>query len=119
MVSGGFEVIVGVIKEAPLGHFLLVGLGGRFAEQIDEVHLWAIPASERSIREQLETIAVGRVLRSSRWSRKQSFDELVKVLMRLQGVVLDGADNVQAIEINPLWLGDGEPVALDALIIRK
>jgi acyl-CoA synthetase (NDP forming) len=119
MVSGGFEVIAGVTKEAPLGHFLLVGLGGRFAEQIDDVHLWAIPASEQSIREQLETIAVGRVLRSARWSRKQSFDELVNVLMRLQNIVLDGTYDVQAIEINPLWLGEGEPVALDALIIRK
>jgi succinyl-CoA synthetase beta subunit len=118
MVSGGFEVIAGITREAPLGYFLLVGIGGRFAEQIDDVHLWAIPASEGSIRDQLAATAVGRVLLGARWSRRQSFDELVAVLMNLQAMVLKGADRLKAVEINPLSLGNGKPVALDALVVQ-
>lgn len=117
MMRVDLEVIAGVTREEPLGCFLVVGLGGRFAEQIDDVHLWAIPAGERAIHDQLATTAVGQILLSTRWGRRQSFDDLVEVLMNLQKMVLSNENRLAAVEINPLMFGEGAPVALDALVV--
>jgi acyl-CoA synthetase (NDP forming) len=119
MLGAGFEIIAGVTHEPPLGRFLVVGLGGRNAEQIDDVHLWAIPAPEQSIRTELAATAVGRVLSGPRWARKESFDEVVDVLIRLQREALRIGPRLKAIEINPLWTGDGKSVALDALVVMS
>jgi acyl-CoA synthetase (NDP forming) len=117
MYGPGFELIVGVTNEPPLGRFLVVGLGGRYAEQIDDVQLWAIPASEASLRAGLAASTVGRVLNGPRWARKQSFDEVLDVLKKVQQLALRHGASLKAIEINPLWTGDGEPTALDGLVV--
>jgi len=119
MLGPGFEVIVGVTHEPPLGRFLVVGLGGRHAEQIDDVHLWAIPASEQSIRTELTATTVGRVLSGPRWARKESFNEVVDVLIKLQREALRIGPRLKAIEINPLWTGEGKSIALDALVVMS
>lgn len=117
MVGSGFEIIVGVTQEPPLGRFLLVGTGGRYAEQIDDVHLWAMPATEQAVRSALTRTSVGRVLQGPRWPRKESFDEVVAVLMNVQRAAIRGGAALQAIEINPLWTGSEQAVALDALVV--
>ncbi len=118
MEKGGFELIAGVTSEAPLGRFLLVGLGGRQAEYIDDVRLWALPVSEHSIRAGLAQTTIARVVQGGRWKRTQTIDEIVQVLMRLQDYALKEGARLQAVEINPLLIGDFEPLALDALVVR-
>ncbi|MBP7566823.1 MAG: acetate--CoA ligase family protein [Burkholderiaceae bacterium] len=118
MVRGGFEVILGVTSEPALGRFLLVGLGGRQAEAIGDVTLWALPVSRERVRATLAGTTVGRVLCGARWRNPASFDDLVDALMNLQAHALRSGPQLLAIEINPLSVSEHRPVALDALVVR-
>ncbi len=119
MVRGGLELIVGVTHEPGLGRFLLVGQGGRQAEAIGDVRLWALPVSRERLRAALAETTPGRMLLGHRWPNPASIDELTDLLMRLQAHVLAaGSEPVMAIEINPLSVLPTRLVALDALVIR-
>ncbi|RZA16144.1 MAG: hypothetical protein EOP93_15655 [Lysobacteraceae bacterium] len=119
MVRDGLELIVGVTNEPGLGRFLLVGQGGRLAEAIADVHLWALPVSRGRLRATLAGTTAGRMLLSPRWRNPASIDTLADVLMRLQDHVM-GADGASllAVEINPLSISPTRSLALDALVIR-
>lgn len=117
MLRTELELLVGFTTEAPLGRFLLAGWGGRYAEDIDEVRLWAIPATEQEIRDGLAQTAAGRVMLGARWGRAESFDRVVEVLLRLQALALAAGPALRAAEINPLGVSRSGMAALDALII--
>jgi acyl-CoA synthetase (NDP forming) len=117
MMRGELELIVGVVHEAPLGRFLLMGLGGRYAEAIDDVQLLRMPASRDEMRAFVLKGTVGRVVTAARWPRASTLEDLVEVLERLQTLTANLGPTLQAMEINPLLIGDAAPVALDALIV--
>ncbi len=117
MMRGELELIVGVVHEAPLGRFLLMGLGGRYAEAIDDVQLLHMPAGRDAMRAFVSNSTVGRVVSAARWPRTSTLDDTVDVLERLQHLAMALGPALQAMEINPLLIGDAAPVALDALIV--
>lgn len=117
MMRGELELIVGVVHEAPLGRFLLMGLGGRYAEAIDDVQLLRMPASRDEMRAFVLNGTVGRVVTAARWPRASALEDLVDVLQCLQTLTASLGPALQAMEINPLLIGDAAPVALDALIV--
>lgn len=117
MMRGELELIVGVVHEAPLGHFLLMGLGGRYAEAIDDVQLLRMPAGRDEMRAFVLNGTVGRVVTAARWPRASTLEDIVDVLERLQTLATALGPALQAMEINPLLIGDATPVALDALIV--
>lgn len=117
MMRGELELIVGVVHEAPLGRFLLMGLGGRYAEAMDDVQLLRMPAGRDEIRAFVLNDTVGRVVTAARWPRASTSEEIVDVLERLQTLAMALGPSLQAMEINPLLIGDAAPVALDALIV--
>lgn len=117
MMRGELELIVGVVHEAPLGRFLLMGLGGRYAEAIDDVQLLRMPAGRDAVRAFVLSGTVGRVVTAHRWPRASTLEDIVDVLERLQTLTVTLGPALQAMEINPLLIGDAAPVALDALIV--
>ena len=42
---------------------------------------------------------------------------MLDVLKKVQQLALRHGASLKAIEINPLWTGDGEPTALDGLVV--
>ncbi|QHE86458.1 acetate--CoA ligase family protein [Hydrogenophaga sp. BPS33] len=119
MMRGEVELIVGVVHEAPLGRFLLLGMGGRYAEAIDDVQLLRMPASRAAMHAFVCSGTVGRVLNAARWPRPRTPEDIVDVLDRLQTLATALGPALQAMEINPLLIGDAAPVALDALMVLK
>lgn len=117
MMRGELELIAGVVHEAPLGRFLLLGLGGRYAEALDDVRLLRMPASRAEMRAFVRDSTVGRVVTAARWPRASTLEDLVDVLERLQVLATALGSALQAMEINPLLVGDAAPVALDALMV--
>lgn len=117
MMRGELELIVGVVHEAPLGRFLLMGLGGRYAEAMDDVQLLRMPAGRAEMHAFILNSTVGRVVTTARWPGPTTLDDLVEVLERLQALAMALGPALQAMEINPLLIGGATPVALDALIV--
>jgi acyl-CoA synthetase (NDP forming) len=110
MVPSKAELIVGVSREAPLGHFLVFGLGGIHAEMFDQVTLLPIPASGPAIRARVEASPLARLA---------PVEQLAQVLEALQALVLDHTDAIESIDVNPLLVGGEGCVAVDALIVLR
>ena len=116
MLRGKAELIVGVSLEPGLGHFLVVGLGGIYAEALDEVVLVHVPASQQ---------AIGHALRKSRTGALLAridgglLLEVTMVLEKLQALVLAAPDLICSIDVNPLLVTVEGVTAVDALMVLR
>ena len=108
MVSASAELIVGVSREAPLGHFLVFGLGGVHAEALDQASLLPVPAAPAAIRACIAASPLARIAPA---------EDLARILEGLQALVLDHADRIDSIDVNPLLVTGERCVAVDALIV--
>jgi acyl-CoA synthetase (NDP forming) len=119
MIAGSAEAIAGITRAPDVGPMLLAGLGGIHAEALREVTMWSLPATRAAIEQKLAESALGRVLQSSRWRHPAAFGELVDALLRLQNFALAAGDALEAVDINPIMLGAGGTIGVDALIVTK
>lgn len=119
MIKGDLEAIAGVTRADGVGLMLLAGLGGIYAEALDDAVLWPIPIDRRAIEERLASSTIGRVLNNHRWRHKGAADAFVDLLMALQRAALALGDQLQAIDVNPVIVGAGGAVAVDALVIPR
>jgi acetate---CoA ligase (ADP-forming) len=119
MLAGGLELIAGITRAPGVGPLLLAGLGGIFAEALDSVLLWPIPVAIEEIKDSIAASALGRIFASPRWNDQRSRDAFIELLGALQRFALAAGDRLQAIDINPVILGSGRAVAVDALVIPR
>ena len=116
-IAGALEAIVGVARSPGVGLVLLAGLGGLHAEAFGAPMLWPLPTSRAEIERKLGLGPLGRVFASARWQHTDARAALVAALLALQDAVLWAGDRLAAIDINPLILGGGRAIAVDALVV--
>jgi acyl-CoA synthetase (NDP forming) len=117
MLPAKAELIAGVSWEEPLGHFLVIGLGGIYTEVLDEVMLLPIPVSPATIRSRLAAGRIGRLVRLI--GGDAALTDVVQTLDALQRLVVAHEEAIRSIDINPLLVGETGCVAVDALIVPK
>jgi acyl-CoA synthetase (NDP forming) len=115
LVTGGVECVVGVARDELFGPVVMLGSGGVLIEVLRDVTFRVPPFSRRDAQEMIGEVMVARQL------QRQGSDRaaLVNVLMKVQRLALDLADEVVELDINPLLvrsMGLGA-VALDALVV--
>lgn len=119
MVAGPLEILLGVTRSDGTGFTLVAGLGGVFAEALQQTTKWAVPASREELRHGLAACALGRVLASPRWRIPGTLEAVVEALESLQDVVAAAAPWLDAIDINPLIATSDGLVAVDALVVAR
>ena len=117
LIKGSLELIAGISRSPDVGLLLLAGFGGIYAEAFDDVLLWPIPVPLEHIIYKLEASTLGRIFRSSRWKDQQSCAAFVQTLNALQSFAMAMGNRLEAVDINPLILGSGRAVAVDALVV--
>lgn len=117
MMASKAELIAGVSWEEPLGHFLVIGLGGIYTEVLDEVTLLPIPVARETIRNQIAAGKIGHLV--SLIGGEKALDQVVQTLDALQRLVVAHGDKIQSIDVNPLLVGESGCMAVDALIVPK
>ena len=120
MLSSRAEIIIGTTLEAPLGHFLIVGLGGIHAELIDSVLLLPIPMARDDIRRRISGAKLGALIARLELSARSTgsiLDDVVDALDALQPLIGSCGDLIKSIDVNPLLVGDARCAAVDALIV--
>ncbi|MDE1991830.1 MAG: acetate--CoA ligase family protein [Rhizobiaceae bacterium] len=116
-VRGRLEAIAGITVAEDVGPMLLLGLGGIYAEAINDIAMWSIPVDRQTIRDEVAKTAVGRILTSSRWTVPGSLEAVVDTLMKLQSFALWADTRIAAVDVNPLVIGEAGVVAVDALVV--
>ncbi|WP_218916982.1 acetate--CoA ligase family protein [Brevibacillus massiliensis] len=116
MRQAGTELLVGVVKDPLWGLVLAVGLGGVFVEVLKDTSLRVLPVDRAEIVAMLEELRGAPLLKGVRGGVKADLEQVVDAIYRLTLAALSVSDQLQELEINPLWVHGAEVEALDALI---
>lgn len=117
MVPAAFEAIAGVTRSPGIGLVLLAGFGGIYTEALRQSSVWPIPIGREEIERGIENGGLGSVLRSARWRYPGAMAALVDLLCALQRAAIALGDRLEAIDINPVILGEHGAIAVDALVV--
>jgi acetyl-CoA synthetase (ADP-forming) len=114
MVPGKRELIVGLVRDPTFGACVMLGIGGIFAEALSDVVFRLVPLERVDAEEMLDDLAHRQWLAAFRGEPPVDRDRLVDVLLAIAGLGKD--EDIVSIDVNPLILSAGVPVAVDALI---
>jgi len=94
----------------------VLGLGGVLAEGLDDTSFRLAPVGGGDVRSMARELRGHRILGAFRGMPAADMDALTACLQGLGQAALDNPE-IQQIDINPLILRDGEPVAVDGLVV--
>jgi acetyltransferase len=118
MLKGDFELIAGATRDPQFGPAVMLGLGGIHAEVYRDVAFRLPPLSEKDVSDMACELKGQALLKGYRGSKSVNMKSLADWLIKL-GELLLSFEKIQEIDVNPLLIVDGEPIAVDATIILR
>jgi acyl-CoA synthetase (NDP forming) len=115
LVRGRRELIAGVVRDPQFGPCVMLGVGGIFAEALGDVVFAAAPLSHGEALDAVARLRTTKLLGAFRGEPPVDRDALAAVLEGLGRLALARPD-VASVDVNPLIVRDGAPVAVDALV---
>jgi len=117
-VRDGVETVVGVSRDPLFGPVVMVGLGGVFVEVLEDVTFRVPPFGRDEAERMLRELRGFPLLHGVRGAKPSDVGALVDVIMRIQRLAMELADDIRELDINPLIVRPRGAVALDALVVR-
>lgn len=115
MVWGNRELIAGVSRDPQFGPTVLLGVGGILAEAVGDAVVRLVPLERADAEDMIDGLAAQALLGPFRGEPAVDRDILVGVLMGLSAAV-EADPSIVAIDLNPLIVVGGRPIAVDALV---
>ena len=116
MIDGSRELIVGMIHDPSFGSTAMLGIGGIFAEVIQDVVFAPMPIDLDAAHRMIKGLKYQAILQDFRGERSVDVDALAHALVSLSAAC-DKNPEIVSIDINPLIVQrDGMLVAVDALV---
>ncbi len=116
-VRGLRELIAGVVRDPVFGPCVMLGLGGVLAEALEDVVFAAAPLDAAEARRmQAGLRSRGLFERPFRGEPPVDAEALAGILAGLGRLAAERPD-VAAVDVNPLVVRGGTPVAVDALVV--
>jgi acyl-CoA synthetase (NDP forming) len=115
LVAGSRELVMGLIRDPLLGPCVMFGLGGIFTEILQDVAFRVAPLSANDALDMIQEIKSCKLLQGIRGMESVDLKELSGYLVQL-GRIGTEHPAIRAIDINPLIVRQGHPVAVDALV---
>lgn len=118
MVKGQRELVVGLNRDPQFGPCVMFGLGGIFTEILKDVAFRVAPLEEKDAREIMDEIKGKKILDAVRGLEPVDREVLKDILIAVGNIGLDHKE-IREIDINPLKIKNGKPIAVDALVVIK
>jgi succinyl-CoA synthetase beta subunit len=115
----GIELFVGMSRDAQWGPVLAVGLGGIWVELLQDVALCLLPVAPAEVRRMLTGLRGAKLLAGSRGLPAADLDALAQVIARIGAAALAFGPDLDALDVNPLWVRGHHVEALDALCVWR
>lgn len=115
MVRGTRELIAGVVRDPQFGPCVMLGVGGILAEALGDVAFRLVPLTEADADDLVADLRTQQLFQEFRGEPAVDRDALRAVLLGLSRLAEERTD-VHAVDVNPLIVVDGRPVAVDALV---
>ncbi len=115
-VAIDFEMIVGARRDPSFGDVFLLGMGGIYAEIMEDVQIMPGPLTCEMVSVMVDRLRGGRILRGARGKAGADFELLYQIMARLQALLND-YPKISEIEINPLVFNSGQGTIVDARVV--
>jgi acyl-CoA synthetase (NDP forming) len=116
MRRGGIELLVGVVRDVQWGLLLAVGLGGIWAEILDDASVRRLPVDRAEVARMLDELRGRRLLDGYRGGPPADLDAVAAVIYRVGALAAAIGDELESLEINPLYVRGAEVEALDVTV---
>jgi acetate---CoA ligase (ADP-forming) subunit beta len=116
MVKGKRELMAGLTRDPQFGPCVMFGLGGIFTEILKDVSFRLAPIDHREALEMMKEIKSHKILDAIRGMEKVDLDAAAQILVAVGKIGIEN-EAVKEIDINPLVVRGGKPVAVDALVV--
>jgi succinyl-CoA synthetase beta subunit len=117
MRSGGLELFVGCTRDAQWGPVIAVGLGGIWVEVLQDVALRPLPIDAAEVKRMLGELRGAKLLHGARGMQAADLDVVAEVIARIGDAAVALGPDLEALEVNPLWVRGSDVEALDALAV--
>lgn len=118
LVKGKRELVVGLIRDAQFGPCVMFGLGGIFTEILKDTVFRVAPLEKQDALEMMQEIKACKILEAIRGMAPADKDMLAEMLITVGRIGIEN-DRIKEIDINPVIISGGKPVAVDALIVLR
>jgi len=119
MAPAGVEMILGVTRDPQLGATVLIGAGGIHAEVLKDVVLVRPPFDAAWALRRLDTLRLRSLLDGVRGRPAADVAGFAEAAARLSALAEALGDLVAEIDVNPVIVGPGGAVAVDALVVPR
>lgn len=120
MITGTVaELLIGVVKDPAHGFVMTLAAGGTLTEITGDSASFLLPAAEGDIDQALGRLRISRLLAGYRGAPAADIPALHRAIRAVEDYVLENAEGLEEIEINPLLCTPQAAIAADALLRRK
>ncbi len=118
MIKGSRELVVGLTRDAQFGPCVMFGLGGIFTEVLEDISFRVAPLTKKDALEMMHDIKAHKILGAIRGMAPADEEMLADILINVGRIGMEN-NAVKEIDINPVILSKGKPVAVDALVVLE
>jgi acetyl-CoA synthetase (ADP-forming) len=118
MIRGQRELVVGLTRDPQFGPCVMFGLGGIFTEILDDTAFRVAPLEEYDALEMMKDIKARKILDAVRGLKAVDRNALAEMLIAVGRIGIEN-ESIKEIDINPVIISNGKPVAVDALVVLE
>jgi len=116
MIRGQRELVIGLTRDPQFGPCVMFGLGGIFTEILEDTVFRVAPLEKFDAMDMMQEIKSRKILDAVRGLEAVDRDLLAEMLIKVGQIGIEN-ENIKEIDINPVIISSGNPVAVDALVI--
>jgi len=116
LIRGKRELVAGLTRDPQFGPCIMFGLGGIFTEILNDVSFRVAPLEKYDALEMMQEIRGRKILDAVRGMETVDLDMLADILITIGKIGMEN-ERIKEIDINPLIISNGKPVAVDALVV--
>lgn len=113
-----YELIAGFLKDREFGPCVMFGIGGIFAELEPDVAFGLAPLNRDAALALMDQIRSQKLLNGFRGMQPLNRQKMADTLVNL-GHLACSHPEIEQIDINPLAVSNGNPIALDATVVVR
>ncbi len=118
-IVSGIELILGAKIDFQFGPMILLGMGGTGVEIYQDVVLRMAPLAGRDVRAMVGGLKARRLLDGYRGAEKVDREKLTETILAFSTIVMELAEQIESIDINPLLCSSRQCMVADARIILR
>ncbi len=115
-LEGKIELVAGFVKDPKFGPCVMCGLGGIFTEALNDTVFGVAPLNQKEALAMIDQLGCQDLLNGFRGIDPVDRDAVARILVSL-GELGCSHSRIQEMDINPLVVHKGLPVAVDGLIV--